>query len=138
MKVKLLHKEAKIPTRAYSSAGYDLYCLEDEEIESLDSSLINTGVAVAIPAGHVGIVKSKSGLSVKAQLEVGAGVIDSDYRGELMVHIYNHHWRDNYEFKAGDKIAQLLIVPIFTPELDLVDDLDETDRAEKGFGSSGK
>ena len=138
MKIKLLHKDAKIPTRAYSSAGYDLFCLEDEEIESLDSSLINTGVAVAIPSGYVGIIKSKSGLSVKAQLEVGAGVIDSDYRGELMVHIYNHSRCENYEFKAGDKIAQLLIVPIATHELELVDDLDDTVRAGKGFGSSGK
>lgn len=136
IKIKL-DDGAKMPTRAHSSdAGLDLYAREDAIIESNDSAIFDTGVHVEIPEGYVGFLKSKSGLNVKHGL-TSEGVIDAGYTGSIVVKLYNNKDRD-YEMKKGDKISQLVILPIITPDLELVDSLDDTDRGEKGFGSSGR
>jgi dUTP pyrophosphatase len=97
---------------------------------------IDTGVHVAIPEGYVGLIKSKSGLMVNNGL-LTDGTIDSGYTGSIKVKLFNTSPKD-YKFKAGDKIAQLVIVPCLLPELELVDHLEETDRGDGGFGSTGR
>lgn len=136
IKIKL-DKDAKMPTRAHENdAGLDLYARETEFILPNDSCTFDTGVHVEIPAGYGGFIKSKSGLNVKHGL-TSDGVIDSGYTGSIAVKLYNHSDR-TYMVARGDKISQLVIMPIELPELELVDQLEETDRGDHGFGSSGK
>lgn len=128
---------ATMPTRGSDgAAGYDLYALEDTTINCFQFIPVSTGVSIEIPAGHYGRVAPRSGLAVKHGVMVGAGVIDSDYRGELKVALATLN--GVYEFKKGDRIAQLIIERIATPELVQVDSLDDTDRGDGGFGSTGK
>ena len=112
--------------KAHNVDGYSVY---------IGSATIETGVHVEIPEGYVGLIKSKSGLNVKHGLTAD-GVIDAHYTGSIVVKLYNHTDCD-YHFNAGDKIAQLVIVPCLLPELELVDHLEETDRGDNGFGSTG-
>ena len=136
MKVKL-DPGAKMPTRAHDTdAGLDLYSPVDALIYNGDSVTIDTGVHVEIPAGYVGMIKSKSGLNVKYNL-TSEGVIDSGYTGSIVVKLYNHG-RCAVSIQKGQKISQLVILPILTPELELVDSLEETERGEGGFGSTGR
>lgn len=152
----MLDKGAKMPTRAHPwDAGLDLYAPEDfyvphtatvtkyDHLEmmpfietTIGSDTIDTGVHVEIPEGYVGFIMSKSGLNVNHGL-TATGVIDSHYTGSICVKLYNHTSK-GYRFKAGDKIAQLVILPCLLPELELVDRLEETDRGENGFGSTGR
>ena len=149
MKIKL-SGNGILPTRAHEwDAGLDLYTPEDvfvnrserrgETCEGVDigSATIDTLVHVEIPKGYVGFIKSKSGLAVKHGITAAGGVIDSGYTGSVVVKLFNHTSK-SYEFKAGEKIAQLVLLPILTPDLELVDELDDTDRGSNGFGSSGK
>ena len=98
--------------------------------------IVQTDLAVAIPAGHYGRVAPRSGLAVKHFIDVGAGVIDSDYRGAVGVVLFNHS-ADDFHIKHGDRIAQLIIEKISTPAVVEVDDLDATERGAGGFGSTG-
>ena len=128
---------AFIPTLSTDgAAGYDLYAIEDVTINCFQFIPVSTGVSMAIPAGHYGRVAPRSGLAVKHGVMVGAGVIDCDYRGELKVALATLN--GVYEFKKGERIAQLIIERIATPELVQVDSLAETDRGNCGFGSTGK
>lgn len=136
IKIKL-DDGAIMPTRAHSSdAGLDIYSREKRYISAHSSYVFDTGLHVAIPEGYVGFLKSKSGLNVKHGL-TSEGVIDSGYTGSICVKLYNNS-NDPYAVNAGDKISQLVILPIITPDLELVDSLDDTDRGENGFGSSGR
>lgn len=136
MKIKL-DKGARMPTRAHrNDAGLDIYARETKNVPWKGAAVFDTGVHIAIPEGYVGLLKSKSGLNVKHGL-TSEGVIDAGYTGSIVVKMHNHS-RDNYMVKAGDKISQLVIVPIIAPELELVDHLDDTERGDNGFGSSGK
>ena len=150
----MLDKWAKMPTRAHPwDAGLDLYTPYDVSVFGnyvhvsgyegcgggcfyIKDAVIDTGVHVEIPEGYVGLIKSKSGLNVKHGL-TAEGVIDAHYTGSIIVKLYNHTGT-TYRFKAGDKIAQLVIVPCLLPELELVDSLEETDRGDNGFGSTGR
>ena len=145
----MLDKGAYMPTRAHETdAGLDLYTPNDVYVnrserwggmcEGVDIgyATIDTGVHVEIPKGYVGFIKSKSGLNVKHGL-TAEGVIDSGYTGSIVVKLYNHTSK-SYEFKAGEKIAQLVLLPIITPNLELVDNLEDTERGSNGFGSSGR
>ena len=136
MKV-MLDPGAKMPTRAHDTdAGLDLYSPVDALIYHDGSITIDTGVHVQIPAGYVGFLKSKSGLNVKYGI-TSEGVIDSGYTGSICVKLYNHgHCAVSIE--KGQKISQLVLLPIITPELELVGSLEETERGEGGFGSTGK
>ena len=135
MKIKL-DPGAKMPTRAHEDdAGLDLYSPVDVIIYGDDSATIDTGVHVEIPKGYVGMIKSKSGLNVKHNL-TSEGVIDCGYTGSIVVKLYNHG-RCAVPIAAGQKISQLVILPILLPDLELVDDLNDTERGSGGFGSSG-
>lgn len=136
MKVKL-DPGAKMPTRAYEAdAGYDLYANQSCTIFPGKSKVFDTGVHVQIQMGYVGMIKSKSGLNVKHGI-TSEGVIDSGYTGSICVKLYNHGLNP-VPIEIGQKISQLVILPIFTPELELVDELEDTDRGSGGFGSTGK
>lgn len=136
MKIKL-DKGAIAPTRAHPwDAGLDLYTANAFSLPSKLSITIDTGVHVAIPEGFVGFIKSKSGLMVNHGITTD-GTIDAHYTGPIKVCLFNNG--DNCYFgQAGDKIAQLVIVPCMLPKLELVDSLEETDRGDNGFGSTGR
>ena len=136
MKVKL-DKGAYMPTRAHSDdAGLDLYATETKIIPARGSATFDTGVHVELPKGTAGMVKSKSGLNVKHGL-TSEGVIDVGYTGSICVKLYNNSEKD-YTVWRGDKISQLVIMPILTPTLEEVDSLEATERGNGGFGSTGK
>ncbi len=136
MKIKL-DKGAYMPTRAHADdAGLDLYAKETHVIASRGSAVFDTGVHVELPQGTVGMLKSKSGLNVKYGL-TSEGVIDVGYTGSIRVKLYNNS-DTPYWVNQGDKISQLVILPIITPSIELVDDLEETDRGNGGFGSTGR
>ena len=136
MKIKL-DKGAIAPTRAHPyDAGMDLYATVDCIIGVGNRHTFDTGVHVEIPEGWVGFIKSKSGLMVKHGM-ITDGTIDAHYTGPIKVCLFNHGL-DEYTVKAGDKIAQLVIVPCLLPRLELVDSLEETDRGDGGFGSTGR
>ena len=136
MKVKL-DVEAKLPTRAHEAdAGLDLYSRDTVIVYAGSSVTLDTGVHIELPKGTVGFLKSKSGLNVKHGI-TSEGVIDEGYTGSIRVKLYNHS-DTHYVVNKGDKISQLVILPILKPELELVDSLDDTERGNNGFGSSGK
>ena len=135
MKIKL-DEGAYKPTRAHEiDAGLDLYARETQIVPAKESAIFDTGVHIEIPVGYVGMIKSKSGLNVKHGLS-SEGVVDAGYTGSIVVKLYNHSGYD-YTVQAGNKISQIVIMPIITPELELVDELDETERGNNGFGSTG-
>ncbi len=117
------------------SAGLDICAIEDVEIQPKQRALARTGFAVAIPPGFYGRVAPRSGLAVKQGLDVLAGVIDSDYRGELCCVLYNTG-DETIHLPAGSKICQLILEQIVTPEATWVNDLDATARGAGGFGST--
>lgn len=139
--VKKLDPRAKLP--AYGSAdaaGADLYALTDGPvtIRPGETALIHTGLAMAIPRGYVGLVYARSGLATKQGLAPAnkVGVIDADYRGELMVSLHNHSGEVR-TVECGDRIAQLVIAPYLTAAFAEAEDLDGTRRGAGGFGSTG-
>lgn len=132
-----LDPEAKMPTRAHSAdAGYDLYSREDAVIHPNSGGIFDTGVHMAIPEGCCGFVKSKSGMNVKHSIQ-SEGVIDANYTGSIVVKLFNHGTH-SVEIKKGQKIAQIVLLPIFTPELVQVEELEATERGSNGFGSTGR
>ncbi|XP_046857443.1 deoxyuridine 5'-triphosphate nucleotidohydrolase-like [Xenia sp. Carnegie-2017] len=133
-----MSENAMTPTRgSCGAAGYDLYAAYDAQIPAQGKALVKTDIAVALPEGWYGRVAPRSGLSWKHHLDVGAGVIDSDYRGNVGVILFNLSHSD-YEVKGGDRIAQLIIQRICTPELKEVKNLDQTIRGDGGYGSTGR
>lgn len=136
MKIKL-DENAIMPTRAYpTDAGLDLYARETQIVPAKESAIFDTGVHVELPEGTTGFIKSKSGLNVKHGI-TSEGVIDVGYSGSIVVKLYNHSEYD-YKVNKGDKISQLVILPILSPDLELVDSLEEHGRGNHGFGSSGR
>jgi dUTP pyrophosphatase len=126
-----------MPTRAHPyDGGLDLYSPVRKIIRANDWESIDTLVRVAIPENFVGLITSKSGLMAKEGI-TSRGTIDSGYVGSIKAVLFNHSRKD-YIVEKGQKITQLVITPIITPELELVDDLGETDRGDGGFGSTGK
>lgn len=117
-------------------AGQDVVSAEQVVIPPNSSRLISTNLRINVPKDHVGLLWSRSGLSVKFNLEVGAGCIDFGYCGEVKVHLYNHG-ENYYRVNVGDRIAQLLTIPVNTQDYKQVDTFENTDRGENGFGSSG-
>ena len=133
----MLSPGAIAPTRGSAgAAGYDLYANEDMTIVNTEFTLVNTGVSVAIPSGYYGRIAPRSGLAAKHGVIIGGGVIDKDYRGELKVLM--SCLQGLYEVSRGERIAQLILEKITTPELEIVTSLDDTDRGSDGFGSTGK
>jgi dUTP pyrophosphatase len=136
MKIKL-DPGAKMPTRAHpADAGLDLYARETQIVCAKESAEFDTGVHIELPPGTVGFLKSKSGLNIHHDI-IGEGVIDEGYTGSIRVKLYNLGGYD-YRVEAGDKISQLVILPIIKPDLELVDELWDGERGNNGFGSSGR
>lgn len=136
MKIKL-DDGAFVPTRAHEhDGGMDLYAMEDQIVPANESAIFDTGVHVQLPSGTAGLLVSKSGLNVKHGL-TSEGLIDEGYTGSIVVKLYNNSGFD-YRVHRGDKISQLVILPIITPEVELVDELEDTERGTGGFGSTGK
>jgi dUTP pyrophosphatase len=133
----MLDKNAKLPTKAYKDdGGFDLYSRDTRLIRPHTSCTFDTGVHIQIPEGMVGFLKSKSGLNVKHSIQ-SEGVIDCGYTGSIVVKLYNNSDND-YTVNAGDKITQLVLLPIPTIKLTTVHTLDESERGTEGFGSSGR
>lgn len=138
LKIKKLHPDAKIPNYAHpGDAGFDLYVPEDITIEAGQRLSIPLGIAMEIPDGHTGLLLDKSGLSHKHGLKSFGGVIDSGYRGEVHVGLMNLSDKP-YSFQKGNKIIQMLIMPVQTVDIIETEDLTDSERGEGAFGSSGK
>ncbi|KAK9285397.1 hypothetical protein L1049_024589 [Liquidambar formosana] len=137
LRVKKLSDKAVMPSRASPlSAGYDLSSATEITVPARGKALVPTDLSIEIPEGTYARIAPRSGLALKHSIDVGAGVIDADYRGPVGVILFNHSDVD-FEVKHGDRIAQLIIQKIMTPEVVEVEDLDETVRGIGGFGSTG-
>jgi dUTP pyrophosphatase len=137
--IKRLHAEAVVPVRAYAGdAGLDLSACERVELAPGERATVATGLAIAIPPGHAGFVQPRSGLAAKHGISIvnTPGLVDSGYRGELKVILLNTDPSEAFVVEPGMRIAQLVIVPIPRVELREVDDLPDTERGDRGFGSS--
>ncbi|REI16766.1 dUTP diphosphatase [Staphylococcus felis] len=168
LQIKLLSDNATLPTRNHDTdAGFDIYAAETVILEPQEKALIATDIAINIPKGYVGLLTSRSGVSSKTHLVIETGKIDAGFTGNMKINIKNdsqalpvnyvsdyymdvkgnevpsrppvmEYKRDTYVINKGDKLAQLVIVPIITPELKQVEEFDNvSERGEKGFGSSG-
>lgn len=140
VKIKKLNTNAKVPTRgSEEAAGYDLYSNSDVEIRPEGTIKVNTGIAMEIPKGYFGAIYARSGLATKEGLRPAncVGVIDSDYRGEIIVALHNDS-NIVRVVEKGERIAQIVIMPYLSVEFEEVDNLDETKRGNGGFGSTDK
>lgn len=138
LQIKLLSKDATMPERKYKTdAGLDIFAAENQIIRNNETKVIKTDVAVNIPKGYEGTIRPRSGKSSETSLRVVVGTIDAHYIGPIGV-ICDCHHKDPYVLvKKGEKIAQLVISPVVTPKVEVVEDFNiETERGEKGFGSS--
>ena len=137
VKVQKAHKDAVAPKYAnHGDAGLDLFSCEEILIRPGEQALVPTGIKMAIPYGYVGLIWDKSGVAAKSQLKTMAGVIDSGYRGEVKVVLRNHSPVD-FKVEKNTKVAQMLIQPIISAEIEETAELDDTSRGEGGFGSTG-
>ncbi|XP_036780401.2 deoxyuridine 5'-triphosphate nucleotidohydrolase, mitochondrial isoform X1 [Manis pentadactyla] len=133
-----LSENATAPSKGSArAAGYDLYSAYDYSVPPMEKALVKTDIQVALPYGCYGRVAPRSGLAAKHFIDVGAGVIDEDYRGNVGVVLFNFG-KEKFQVKKGDRIAQLICERIFYPEIEEVQVLDDTERGSGGFGSTGK
>ena len=140
LRVQRLHPAAALPVLAHDDdAGYDLRALEGVTLSPGQRAMVRTGIAIELPAGHAGLVLPRSGLAARHGIALvnAPGLIDAGYRGELKVLLLNTDREAAFEVTAGDRIAQLVIVAVATPEIVEADALATTVRGEGGFGSSG-
>lgn len=135
LKIKKMDKKAKLPTTQKEDVGYDLYCTD---LEKLDNGLLlaKTGIAIELPRGYWAQIENRSSMGSKG-ISVHGGIIDNGYRGEIMV-MLNLHNSNNIKIEVGDKIAQLIIRKEIKFPIYEVENLTESERGEKGFGSTGK
>ncbi|XP_061526864.1 deoxyuridine 5'-triphosphate nucleotidohydrolase, mitochondrial isoform X2 [Phycodurus eques] len=132
-----LSEKATTPSRGSAkAAGYDLYSAYDYSIGPMDKAIVKTDIQIAVPHGCYGRVAPRSGLTVKHFIDVGAGVIDEDYRGNVCIVLFNFS-KQTFEVKKGDRVAQLVCERITYPELVEQETLDDTERGAGGFGSTG-
>jgi dUTP pyrophosphatase len=138
LKVKKLSPDAQLPTRgSEGAAGYDLQSIESCVILPGKRAVVATGLSFELPAGVYGRIAPRSGLAVKHGIQVGAGVVDSDYRGEVKVVLFNHD-TNPYVIKPGYRIAQLILERCETPEVEEIVETSDTQRGQGGFGSTGQ
>jgi dUTP pyrophosphatase len=141
LRFQRLTAAAREPTRAHDGdAGMDLYAAEAVRLEPGERASVGTGIAVAIPEAHAGLVLPRSGLAARHGISVvnAPGLIDSGYRGEVRVLLLNTDRTEAFDVQVGDRIAQLLVTPYAAPDLEEAEDLDQTVRGVGGFGSSGR
>lgn len=137
LRIKKLYPDAIIPTRTSpGSVGYDLYSMEEIVLPPLERAFISTGVCASLPHGVYGRIAPRSGLTLKHGIQTGAGIIDPDFTGELKVILFNHG-SEPFVIKKGNRIAQMILERCETPIIEEVDELVETQRGSRGFGSSG-
>ncbi|CCE32366.1 probable dUTP pyrophosphatase [Claviceps purpurea 20.1] len=137
LQVKKLSDKARLPTRGSAfAAGYDLYAAKQTVVPGRGKVLVDTDISIAVPAGTYGRIAPRSGLASKHFIDTGAGVIDADYRGQVKVLLFNHAEED-FQIQEGDRVAQLIIERIYTPEVVEVAELEESVRGAGGFGSTG-
>ncbi|OHA63908.1 MAG: deoxyuridine 5'-triphosphate nucleotidohydrolase [Candidatus Wildermuthbacteria bacterium RIFCSPLOWO2_01_FULL_48_29] len=137
LRIQRLNLDAKIPISPYKgNAGMDVFSVEEVDIPAGEKIAVKTGLKLAIPEGYAGFVWDKSGLALKHHLKTMAGVIDSNYRGELMI-VLTNLGKEPYHVEKGSKIAQLIITPVASPEIEEGIVADDTERGTAGFGSSG-
>lgn len=138
VRIKKLKDDAQVPLyKRPGDAAFDLFSCEDWTLQPHEQHIFPIGIAMAIQQGCAGLIWDRSGMGAKHGIKVLGGVIDHTYRGEIGVGLINLT-KVPYEVRKGDRIAQMLIQPVYTAELQEVDDLDETARGEGGFGSSGR
>jgi dUTP pyrophosphatase len=140
LRVTRLDSRALLPSRAHADdAGLDLHSIEPVTLAPAQRARVRTGIAVAIPPGYAGLVLPRSGLAARHGIALvnAPGLIDAGYRGELQVLLLNTDANETCQLGAGDRIAQLALIAVATPEVLEVDELDATERGEGGFGSSG-
>ena len=140
IKIKLIHKDAKIPLKATAnSSGYDLFACEEHLLKRKTHALIATGIIIELKKGMEAQVRPRSGLAVKHCITVlnSPGTIDADYRGEIKVALINHSDED-FSIKNGMRVAQLIFSSVVNADFRLVDTLNKTKRNDGGFGSTGK
>ena len=141
LRYRRLQPEARPPARAHDGdAGFDLYAVEPASIEPGRRASVGTGIAVAIPEGYAGLVVPRSGLAARHGISLvnAPGLIDAGYRGELRVLLWNGDPESTFSVSPGDRIAQLVLVAVESPELEEAAELDATARGEGGFGSTGR
>jgi dUTP pyrophosphatase len=138
MKIKLLSSTAKFPVKESGNAGYDLFAAHAVTIPPLERALILTDISLEIPSGYYGRIADRSGMAFKNGGTVLAGVIDESYRGPVGIVLHNTDPDLTLEVKVGDRPAQLIIEKYYEVDFELVHDLSESNRQEKGFGSSGR
>ena len=137
IKIKKVNPDAIIPNYAHSGdAGMDIYSCEDCSINPKERFLVSTGLSIELPEGYVSFIKDKSGIAYKKGITTMAGVIEYTYRGEYKVLLFNTS-DEVYTIKKGEKIAQLVILPVTTAEIEEVSELSDTPRGEGSFGSTG-
>lgn len=137
LRIKKLSPNAIVPQRGSPhSAGVDLSSAVDMTIPAGERAMVKTDLAIACPEGTYGRIAPRSGLALKKGIDVGAGVVDSDYRGPVGILLFNFG-KEDFEIKRGDRVAQLILEQIILSEVVECDDLDETVRGEGGFGSTG-
>ena len=138
IKVKKLHQDSIVPQYAHSGdAGLDIFSLEEYDLKPGERHVFKTGISISIPEGFVSLVWDKSGLAGKYGIKTMGGVIDSGYRGEYLIVLLNTSDKV-YKINQGDKIAQLLIQPVVSAEIEEATELEDTDRGSGSFGSTGK
>ncbi len=138
LKIKKLHPDAKMPEYAHhDDAGFDLFAIQDITLKVGERAMIPTGIAMEIPEGYVGLVWDKSGLAMKNGIKTCGGVVDSMYRGEIMIGLINLSDAD-YVFEKGHKVAQMIIQKKEFVDFEEVKELSDTTRGDGGFGSTGK
>lgn len=140
-KVKLLHENSKLPVRSTSgSAGYDLCARLDSPVTISPGAIakIGCGIAIEIDFGYCALVFGRSGLGVNSGVSPAnaVGVVDSDYRGEIIVGLINHG-KEAFTVESGDRIAQMLLMPVATPDITITSELSDSGRGSGGFGSTG-
>jgi dUTP pyrophosphatase len=140
LRVRRLDDRAQLPTRAYpGDAGLDLHALEDGVLRPGERASVRTGIAVEVPDGQAGLVLPRSGLADRQGIAIvnAPGLIDSGYRGEIRVLLLNTDREAPFEFSSGERIAQLVLVRVESPDVIEVDELATSERGAGGFGSSG-
>lgn len=138
--IKILSSDAQVPSMAYNGdAGVDLRSVEHIVLKPQERAMVATGLAIALPEGYAGFVLPRSGLAAKHGISIvnAPGLIDSNYRGELKVVLVNTDPEESFSIEIGDRIAQLIVMPVPTISFEQIEELPDSQRGESGFGSSG-
>jgi dUTP pyrophosphatase len=137
IKIKLVNKNAKIPTQgSQDAAGLDLFSTEEKILKAKERTIVDLGIQIELPKGYFGQISGRSGLAYNNGIIVGGGIIDNDYRGNVFAILFNLSDHD-FEIKIGAKIAQLICLPYICPSMNVIEYLSRTERNESGFGSTG-